>query len=155
MRCAQTVCTHWLKNLHRLLPTVQGLCLICVCAAAAQTVCTYWLKNLCMKGDDCGFLHQYDPARMPVCRTLLKFGECKEPDCPFKHSMDDVKVLLAPPPGSLMHPSLLPWLRRTPTTRPLLSAAKRPRSSFLEGTMSGRLPVSSKPTLRVLLAIVF
>ena len=58
----------------------------------AQTVCTYWLKNLCMKGDDCGFLHQYDLARMPVCRTLIKFGECKEPDCPFKHSMDDVKV---------------------------------------------------------------
>ena len=59
-------------------------------------MCTYWLKNLCMKGDDCGFLHQYDPARMPVCRTLIKFGECREPDCPFKHSMDDVKARQPP-----------------------------------------------------------
>ncbi len=32
-----------------------------------------------MKGDTCGFLHQFDPERMPVCRSLLKFGVCKEP----------------------------------------------------------------------------
>lgn len=44
-----------------------------------QTVCTYWLRGLCMKGDTCGFLHQFDPERMPVCRSLLKFGQCKEP----------------------------------------------------------------------------
>lgn len=44
-----------------------------------QTVCTYWLRGLCMKGDTCGFLHQFDPERMPVCRSLLKFGVCKEP----------------------------------------------------------------------------
>lgn len=44
-----------------------------------QTVCTYWLRGLCMKGDTCGFLHQFDPDRMPVCRALLKFGVCKEP----------------------------------------------------------------------------
>ena len=44
-----------------------------------MTVCTYWLRGLCMKGDTCGFLHQFDPERMPVCRTLLKFGVCKEP----------------------------------------------------------------------------
>lgn len=25
-----------------------------------------------MKGDACGFLHQYDQERMPVCRTLIK-----------------------------------------------------------------------------------
>jgi cleavage and polyadenylation specificity factor subunit 4 len=83
----------------------------------AQTVCTYWLKNLCMKGDDCGFLHQYDPARMPVCRTLIKFGECKEPDCPFKHSMDDVKVGLSLRlvPVRLGHtPLVLPCLQHFP-----------------------------------------
>ena len=34
-----------------------------------------------MKGDACGFLHQYDKARMPVCRFFAKFGECREPDC--------------------------------------------------------------------------
>jgi cleavage and polyadenylation specificity factor subunit 4 len=37
-------------------------------------VCTYWLRGLCMKGDSCGFLHRFDPARMPVCRTLIKTG---------------------------------------------------------------------------------
>ena len=31
-----------------------------------QTVCTYWLRNMCMKGDTCGFLHQFDPEKMPV-----------------------------------------------------------------------------------------
>ncbi|GAB4815318.1 hypothetical protein N2152v2_002364 [Parachlorella kessleri] len=56
-----------------------------------QTVCTYWLRGLCMKGDTCGFLHQFDPQRMPVCRTLLKFGVCKEPDCPYKHTLDEIK----------------------------------------------------------------
>lgn len=44
-----------------------------------------------MKGDSCGFLHQLDPVRMPVCRALLKYGVCKEADCLFKHSLDDIK----------------------------------------------------------------
>ena len=44
-----------------------------------------------MKGDTCGFLHQFDAARMPVCRTLLKFGTCKEADCPYKHSTEEIK----------------------------------------------------------------
>uniref|UniRef100_A0A1D1ZZJ9 C3H1-type domain-containing protein n=1 Tax=Auxenochlorella protothecoides TaxID=3075 RepID=A0A1D1ZZJ9_AUXPR len=56
-----------------------------------QTVCTYWLRGLCMKGDACGFLHQFDPARMPVCRNLLKNGVCKDVDCPYKHSMEEIK----------------------------------------------------------------
>eukprot|EP00195_Chlamydomonas_chlamydogama_P012804 CAMPEP_0202894432 /NCGR_PEP_ID=MMETSP1392-20130828/3849_1 /ASSEMBLY_ACC=CAM_ASM_000868 /TAXON_ID=225041 /ORGANISM="Chlamydomonas chlamydogama, Strain SAG 11-48b" /LENGTH=306 /DNA_ID=CAMNT_0049579137 /DNA_START=174 /DNA_END=1094 /DNA_ORIENTATION=- len=56
-----------------------------------QTVCTYWLRGLCMKGDTCGFLHQYDQERMPVCRTLLKFGVCQELDCPYKHDTDEIK----------------------------------------------------------------
>ena len=44
-----------------------------------------------MKGDNCGFLHEYDVNKMPVCHTLLKYGVCKEPDCPYKHSLDDIK----------------------------------------------------------------
>ena len=36
-----------------------------------QTVCTYWLRGLCMKGEACGFLHEYDLAKMPVCRQLV------------------------------------------------------------------------------------
>ena len=67
-------------------------------SAGAQTVCTYWLKGLCMKGDTCGFLHVFDVARMPVCRQLLKYGVCKEADCPYKHSLDDIKVRLTGPP---------------------------------------------------------
>ncbi|CAM6088244.1 unnamed protein product [Calypogeia fissa] len=56
-----------------------------------QTVCRHWLRGLCMKGDACGFLHQYDKARMPVCRFFAKFGECREPDCVYKHTNEDIK----------------------------------------------------------------
>ena len=44
-----------------------------------------------MKGNNCGFLHQFDKQRMPTCRFFAKYNECKEPDCPFKHSLEDVK----------------------------------------------------------------
>lgn len=44
-----------------------------------------------MKGNSCGFLHQFDKQRMPTCRFFAKYNECKEPDCPFKHSLEDVK----------------------------------------------------------------
>lgn len=44
-----------------------------------------------MKGDACGFLHQFDKARMPVCRFFAKFGECREPDCIYKHTNEDIK----------------------------------------------------------------
>ena len=44
-----------------------------------------------MKGNNCGFLHQFDKSRMPTCRFFAKYNECKEPDCPFKHSLEDVK----------------------------------------------------------------
>jgi len=56
-----------------------------------QTVCRHWLRNLCMKGNACGFLHQFDKSRMPTCRFFAKYGECKEPDCPYKHSLEDLK----------------------------------------------------------------
>jgi len=56
-----------------------------------QTVCRHWLRNLCMKGNACGFLHQFDKSRMPTCRFFAKYGECKEPDCPYKHSLEDMK----------------------------------------------------------------
>ena len=44
-----------------------------------------------MKGDSCGFLHQFDQSRMPVCRNLLKTGVCKDVDCPYKHSTEEIK----------------------------------------------------------------
>lgn len=56
-----------------------------------QTVCRHWLRSLCMKGDACGFLHQYDKARMPVCRFFRLYGECREQDCVYKHTNEDIK----------------------------------------------------------------
>lgn len=56
-----------------------------------QTVCRHWLRGLCMKGDVCGFLHQFDKARMPICRFFRVHGECREPDCNYKHTNEDVK----------------------------------------------------------------
>ena len=56
-----------------------------------QTVCRHWLRGLCMKGDQCGFLHQFDQNRMPVCRFFARFGVCREPECVFKHSTEEVK----------------------------------------------------------------
>ncbi|CAA7062359.1 unnamed protein product [Microthlaspi erraticum] len=56
-----------------------------------QTVCRHWLRGLCMKGDACGFLHQFDKARMPICRFFRLYGECREQDCVYKHTNEDVK----------------------------------------------------------------
>lgn len=56
-----------------------------------QTVCRHWLRGLCMKGDNCGFLHQYDKSRMPVCRFFRLYGECREQDCVYKHTNEDIK----------------------------------------------------------------
>jgi hypothetical protein len=69
----------FLPNLHWMSTLDSG-------SVPLQTVCTYWLRGMCMKGDQCGFLHQYDVEKMPICRNLLKFGECKELDCPYKHN---------------------------------------------------------------------
>ncbi|MCO5594507.1 hypothetical protein L7F22_048539 [Adiantum nelumboides] len=56
-----------------------------------QTVCRHWLRGLCMKGDVCPYLHQLDHARMPICRFYARYGECREPDCIFKHTFEDAK----------------------------------------------------------------
>jgi len=48
-------------------------------------VCKHWLRNLCMKGDRCDFLHQFDPNKMPECMFWLKYGKCNDPDCVFRH----------------------------------------------------------------------
>jgi hypothetical protein len=44
-----------------------------------------------MKGDACGFLHEMIPERMPECQTFLKKGYCPDPDCPFKHTRENIK----------------------------------------------------------------
>ena len=44
-----------------------------------------------MKGESCGFLHKFDYDKMPACHTMMKKGSCPDKDCPFKHTMDDIK----------------------------------------------------------------
>ncbi|XP_047078675.1 zinc finger CCCH domain-containing protein 45-like [Lolium rigidum] len=56
-----------------------------------RTVCKYWLKGLCMKGQSCGYLHQYDLDRMPVCHFFRADGYCDKLDCIFKHNAEDAK----------------------------------------------------------------
>ena len=56
-----------------------------------QTVCRHWLRGLCMKGENCGFLHQLDRTRMPICRFFSRYGECHEVDCVYKHAHEDIK----------------------------------------------------------------
>lgn len=51
-------------------------------------VCRHWLRGLCMKGESCEFLHQYDTERMPLCRWGTK---CTIPDCPYRHVAEDEK----------------------------------------------------------------
>ena len=51
-------------------------------------VCRHWLRGLCMKGEQCEFLHQYDEARMPLCRWGTN---CKIKDCPYRHVAEDDK----------------------------------------------------------------
>jgi len=82
----QASCKTVLLNYSRN-PTVLTKTTLC----QPQTVCRHWLRGLCMKGNGCGFLHQFDKRRMPTCRFFAKYNECREPDCPFKHSLEDVK----------------------------------------------------------------
>mmetsp|Transcript_18419 Transcript_18419/g.36171 ORF Transcript_18419/g.36171 Transcript_18419/m.36171 type:complete len:898 (-) Transcript_18419:46-2739(-) len=52
-------------------------------------VCRHWVKDLCMKMDDCEYLHELNPSRMPECR----WGEkCQVPDCIFKHTKEEDRV---------------------------------------------------------------
>lgn len=39
-------------------------------------VCTHWLRGLCKKGENCEFLHSYDPNKMPICKYYQN-GNCK------------------------------------------------------------------------------
>ncbi|KDO17470.1 hypothetical protein SPRG_16972, partial [Saprolegnia parasitica CBS 223.65] len=52
-------------------------------------VCRHWLRGLCMKGDNCEFLHQFDMSKMPECRWGM---ECQVPECPFRHVPDEDRM---------------------------------------------------------------
>lgn len=51
-------------------------------------VCRHWLRGLCMKGESCEFLHQFDTDRMPLCRWGTN---CTIADCPYRHVAEDDK----------------------------------------------------------------
>jgi len=52
-------------------------------------VCRHWVMDLCMKMDECEYLHELNPARMPECR----WGEkCQVPDCIFKHTKEEDRI---------------------------------------------------------------
>ncbi|KAJ1612971.1 cleavage and polyadenylation specificity factor 4-like protein [Cryptosporidium canis] len=60
-----------------------------------SVVCRHWMRNMCMKGDFCDFLHQYDREKMPPCFTYQKYGVCLDRvlnSCPFKHKSDDTQL---------------------------------------------------------------
>jgi len=88
-----------------------------------QTVCRHWLRGLCMKGNNCGFLHQFDKQRMPTCRFYAKYNECKEPDCPFKHSLEDVKDCNMFKLGFCIHGPNCRY-RHAPTSQPPATVAE-------------------------------
>ena len=52
-------------------------------------VCRHWLRDLCMKGAACEFLHQYNLAKMPICRHG---DRCKIKDCPFRHISEENRM---------------------------------------------------------------
>ena len=55
-------------------------------------VCKHWMKALCKKGDNCEYLHQYDPSKMPECFFFSKYGECSNEDCVFRHIKAEDKM---------------------------------------------------------------
>lgn len=58
-------------------------------------VCRHWIRNMCMKGEFCDFLHQYDYERMPPCFSYQKYAVCIDEalgNCPFKHKADDTPL---------------------------------------------------------------
>ena len=54
-------------------------------------VCKHWLRDLCMKGDKCDFLHQYDLARMPECTQWARLGRCIDQECDFRHDTEKIE----------------------------------------------------------------
>lgn len=61
-----------------------------------RVVCKHWLRGLCKRGDDCDFLHVYDPARMPQCLFFQHYGECTNKDCIFLHTRPEEKIADCP-----------------------------------------------------------
>ncbi len=58
-------------------------------------VCTHWLRNLCKKGENCEFLHTFDPTKMPICKYYQN-GNCKNENCQYLHRDPRIKATDCP-----------------------------------------------------------
>eukprot|EP00917_Polyrhabdina_sp_WS-2016_P024903 GHVP01053715.1.p1 GENE.GHVP01053715.1~~GHVP01053715.1.p1 ORF type:complete len:391 (+),score=50.93 GHVP01053715.1:288-1460(+) len=57
-------------------------------ASASKVVCRHWMRGMCMKGQFCEYLHEFDVTKMPLCPRFSQLGYCHEFDvgeCEFKH----------------------------------------------------------------------
>lgn len=54
-------------------------------------VCCYYLEDKCRKGSYCEYLHERNQEKTPECRILKQKGFCPNPDCKFRHSVEDVR----------------------------------------------------------------
>jgi cleavage and polyadenylation specificity factor subunit 4 len=57
-----------------------------------KTVCEFWVKRQCTRGDDCGFLHVWDPSRLPLCRNYKIYNACNMQGCNFKHGLQEPRT---------------------------------------------------------------
>ncbi len=53
------------------------------------TVCKYWLENRCKKGENCEYLHENIPDKLPECPLGVTCNRGIE--CPFKHTPRQIK----------------------------------------------------------------
>ena len=53
-------------------------------------VCTHWLRGLCKKGENCEFLHSYDPNKMPIWKYYQN-GNCKNENWQYLHQDARIK----------------------------------------------------------------
>ncbi len=58
-------------------------------------VCKHWLKALCMKGDNCDYLHEYNLRKMSECQFYNQNGYCQNGDeCLYLHVKEESRLPL-------------------------------------------------------------
>lgn len=54
-----------------------------------EVVCKFLLiYKECSRGSSCPFLHDITEDKLPECRNYMADGDCKNPDCRFKHTAE-------------------------------------------------------------------